>query len=171
MTRPGVLPARVQHLHRGFFSPTCRSNDARGRDPMHTRTKRLPSSNTSQKLGLKVVMMASMVRRPIPALAKKAVTRVRRGWESGSTCWTRQRIQLRSGWENAPARHLADVSFGGRAPGFGVSPSNFVYNHIGHFAARRGGLPRRCPGRCDSALPSLKIAFLEGGVDGLRTLW
>jgi len=46
-----------------------------------------------------------------------------------------------------------------------VSPSNFVYNHIGHFAAASeavckamflGGVTRR--------FPRLKIAFLEGGV-------
>ena len=55
----------------------------------------------------------------------------------------------------------------GRGQGFGLraSPSNFVYNHIGHFAAAGeavckalflGGVTRR--------FPDLKFAFLEGGV-------
>src|SRR6516162_4562220 len=48
--------------------------------------------------------------------------------------------------------------------GLRLSPSNFVYNHIGHFAAANhaackamflGGVTRRFPG--------LNMAFLEGG--------
>jgi hypothetical protein len=49
--------------------------------------------------------------------------------------------------------------------GFRASPSNYMFNHIGHFAASgeavckslfMGGVPRRFPG--------LRVAFLEGGV-------
>src|SRR6267142_2236178 len=54
---------------------------------------------------------------------------------------------------------------GSRGLGLRVSPSNFTYNHIGHFAAASeavckaiflGGVTRR--------FPTLKMAFLEGGV-------
>ena len=53
---------------------------------------------------------------------------------------------------------------GARRSGLWLSPSNFVYNHIGHFAAANhaackamflGGVTRRFPG--------LNMAFLEGG--------
>ena len=53
----------------------------------------------------------------------------------------------------------------GSAQGLRLSPSNFVYNHIGHFAAAGhavakaiflGGVTRR--------FPKLRFAFLEGGV-------
>jgi hypothetical protein len=53
---------------------------------------------------------------------------------------------------------------GARRSGLRLSPSNFVYNHIGHFAAANhaackamflGGVTRRFPG--------LNMAFLEGG--------
>src|SRR5687767_4905300 len=53
----------------------------------------------------------------------------------------------------------------GAAQGLRLSPSNFVYNHIGHFAAAGhavskaiflGGVTRR--------FPDLRFAFLEGGV-------
>jgi predicted TIM-barrel fold metal-dependent hydrolase len=53
----------------------------------------------------------------------------------------------------------------GSAQGLRLSPSNFVYNHIGHFAAAGhavskaiflGGVTRR--------FPDLRFAFLEGGV-------
>jgi hypothetical protein len=54
---------------------------------------------------------------------------------------------------------------GSRRYGLRTSPSNFVYNHIGHFAAASeavckavflGGVTRR--------FPALRVAFLEGGV-------
>jgi hypothetical protein len=54
---------------------------------------------------------------------------------------------------------------GTRGVGFRVSPSNFTFNHIGHFAAASeavckalflGGVTRR--------FPTLNFAFLEGGV-------
>jgi hypothetical protein len=60
----------------------------------------------------------------------------------------------------APTFHSA-----GSNQGLRNSPTNFVYNHIGHFAAAGhavskaiflGGVPRRFPG--------LRFAFLEGGV-------
>jgi hypothetical protein len=60
----------------------------------------------------------------------------------------------------APTFHSA-----GRGMGFRMSPSNFTYNHIGHFASAGeavckalfiGGVTRR--------FPTLKFAFLEGGV-------
>ena len=60
----------------------------------------------------------------------------------------------------APTFHSA-----GSNQGLRLSPSNFVYNHIGHFAAAGhavakaiflGGVTRRFPG--------LRFAFLEGGV-------
>ena len=60
----------------------------------------------------------------------------------------------------APTFHSASSSQGLR-----LSPTNFVYNHIGHFAAAGhatakaiflGGVTRRFPG--------LRFAFLEGGV-------
>jgi len=60
----------------------------------------------------------------------------------------------------APTFHSA-----GRGLGLRMSPSNFTYNHIGHFASAgeavckalfMGGVTRR--------FPALKFAFLEGGV-------
>src|SRR5579864_4481531 len=56
---------------------------------------------------------------------------------------------------------------GARRAGLRLSPSNFVYNHIGHFAAANhaackamflGGVTRRFPG--------LNISFLEAGLAG-----
>ena len=63
------------------------------------------------------------------------------------------------------ARHRADLPQRASNQGLRNSPSNFVYNHIGHFAAAGhavakaiflGGVTRR--------FPELRFAFLEGGV-------
>ena len=64
------------------------------------------------------------------------------------------------------ARHRADLPQRQQQPGAAqLSPTNFTYNHIGHFAAAGhatakaiflGGVTRR--------FPELRFAFLEGGV-------
>jgi hypothetical protein len=113
-------------------------------------------------LKLKVVVMSSVIRRPIPAAARRSpesragdlVRHVRNGWH----------LRLRSGGQAelgiAPTFHSS-----GRGYGMRVSVSNFTYNHIGHFAVSAeavckalflGGVTRR--------FPTLKMAFLEGGV-------
>jgi hypothetical protein len=67
----------------------------------------------------------------------------------------------------APTFHSASSSQGLR-----LSPTNFTYNHIGHFAAAGhaaakaiflGGVTRR--------FPELRLAFLEGGVDWASQLF
>ena len=61
---------------------------------------------------------------------------------------------------------------GTRGSGFRTSPTNFVFNHIGHFAVAGeavakglflGGVTRR--------FPTLKFAFLEGGVGWACSLY
>jgi predicted TIM-barrel fold metal-dependent hydrolase len=117
------------------------------------------------QLGLKVVVMASLMRRPIEAIARK-VPQAQRfatwydpiGLDGGhdyDPVWARcQELGV------APTFHSGSRGFGLR-----TSPTNFVYNHIGHFAAAgeavckalfMGGVTRR--------FPRLKFAFLEGGV-------
>jgi hypothetical protein len=68
-------------------------------------------------------------------------------------------------WAKCLELHIApSFHSGARRSGLRLSPSNFVYNHIGHFAAANhaackamflGGVTRRFPG--------LNMAFLEGG--------
>src|SRR5438477_5590648 len=69
-------------------------------------------------------------------------------------------------WKTCDALGIAPTFHSsGAAQGLRLSPSNFVYNHIGHFAAAGhavskaiflGGVTRR--------FPALRFAFLEGGV-------
>lgn len=121
--------------------------------------------------GMKAVMLASHARRPIPALAKKYPDAFRYAF------WL-DTFGIDSDYDYDPVwRKCADLkvapSFHGPGEGWGsrTSISNYVYNHIGHFAAAQeavckslllGGVPKR--------FPELKFLFLEGGVGWARNL-
>ncbi|MGO9603235.1 MAG: amidohydrolase family protein [Candidatus Binataceae bacterium] len=116
-------------------------------------------------LGLKVAMMGHPVPRPIPKVSREHPEAAR---------WARRvdAFGLDSVYDYDPvwAKCVelgvpASFHSGSRGFGFRLSPSNFTYNHIGHFAAAleaickaifMGGVTRRFPG--------LNFAFLEGGV-------
>jgi hypothetical protein len=109
--------------------------------------------------------MASLMRRPVAAIDRKAPEAAR------YACWY-DLIGLDSihdydsVWAKCEQLGVAPTFHSG-SRGFGLrtSPTNFVYNHIGHFAAAGeavckalflGGVTRR--------FPKVKFAFLEGGV-------
>jgi predicted TIM-barrel fold metal-dependent hydrolase len=117
------------------------------------------------QLGYKVVMVGGLMRRPVPALAEEHPEASRFvewydviGIDSEhdyDPVWRKCR-ELRV----APSFHN-----GARSILLRNSPSNFCYNHIGHFASAGhavakalffGGVTRR--------FPDLNFAFLEGGV-------
>jgi predicted TIM-barrel fold metal-dependent hydrolase len=131
--------------------------------PMHTPDEAIAELEyVVQQLGLKVVMMASMVRRPIagttPDGARIGTWLDMLGLDSEhdyDPVWAKC-VELGI----SPTFHS-----GSRGLGLRNSPTNFVYNHIGHFAAASeavckaiflGGITRR--------FPKLKMGFLEGGV-------
>jgi predicted TIM-barrel fold metal-dependent hydrolase len=126
----------------------------------------------SKTLGLKVVVMASVLKRPIPATARRSPELARHstwldmlGLDSAhdyDPVWAKC-VELGI----APTFHSS-----GRGYGMRVSVSNFTYNHIGHFAVAGeaickalflGGVTRR--------FPTLKFAFLEGGVGWASNLY
>jgi predicted TIM-barrel fold metal-dependent hydrolase len=134
--------------------------------PMHTPDEAIAElEHVVKDLGLKVVMMASMVRRPIPAVATKTPDAAR------FATWI-DMLGLDSEFDYDPVwSKCVELGIsptfhsGSRGVGLRMSPSNFVYNHIGHFAAASeavckamflGGVTRR--------FPTLKMGFLEGGV-------
>ncbi len=134
--------------------------------PMHTPQEALAELEYAvQQLGMRAIMMAGHVRRPIPALAEIAPQANRAsGWfdtfglDSAydyDPVWAKC-VELKV----APTFHSGGIGWGSRR-----SISNFMYNHIGHFAAAgeavckalfMGGVTRR--------FPTLRCAFLEGGV-------
>jgi len=119
----------------------------------------------SRQLGYKVVMMGSLIRRPIQALVEDHP-------EAAKFVEWYDPIAIDSIYDYDPVwakcRELRiSPSFhnGARSILLRNSPSNFCYNHIGHFASASeamaksiflGGVTRR--------FPEINFAFLEGGV-------
>jgi predicted TIM-barrel fold metal-dependent hydrolase len=134
--------------------------------PMHTPDEAIAELEyVTKQLGAKVCMFGSNIARRVPgsegldpALARFTVAFDHIGIDSAhdyDAVWQKCR-ELGV----APTFHT-----GGRSFGLRNSPSNFTFNHIGHFAAAGhavakalflGGVTRR--------FPDLRFAFLEGGV-------
>ncbi len=141
--------------------------------PMHTPEEAVEELEFVVKtLGLKVTLLASLMRRPIPAVTDKAPELSRYAFwpdtlgldseHNYDAVWAKC-LELKV----APTFHSGSQGIGMRA-----SLSNFVYNHLGHFATAGeavckalflGGVTRR--------FPTLKFAFLEGGVGWACSLY
>ena len=141
--------------------------------PMHT-----PEEATAEleyvvkELGLKVVVMTSIVPRPIPAIERSSPG------NGGIATWP-DVFGIDSPYNYDPVWSkcvelgvVPTFHAGTRGAAFRTSPTNFVYNHIGHFAVAGeavakglflGGITRR--------FPTLKFAFLEGGVGWACSLY
>ena len=134
--------------------------------PMYTPDEAIEELEVAvRQLGYKVAMVGGLMRRPVPFLAEEHADASRFvewydviGIDSEhdyDAVWAKCR-ELRI----APSFHN-----GARSILLRNSPSNFCYNHIGHFASAGhavckalffGGVTRR--------FPDLNFAFLEGGV-------
>ena len=134
--------------------------------PMHSPDEAIAElEHAVGDLGLKAVMLNSMVDRPIGKVVDERPDAADLG------IWY-DMIGLDSEYDYDPVwRKCEELKVsptfhrGSRGRAFRMSPSNFCYNHIGHFAAASeavckaiflGGVTRRFPG--------LNFAFLEGGV-------
>ena len=133
--------------------------------PMHTPAEAIAELEHSvRNLGAKVVMLATYVRRPIPAAERLAPEAARFGqWidtyglDSAHDYDPVWRKCLELGVN--PTFHTGTMGIGSRR-----SPSSYVHNHIGHFAAAAEGTCRSLfLGGVTRRFPELKLAFLEGG--------
>jgi predicted TIM-barrel fold metal-dependent hydrolase len=133
--------------------------------PMYTPEEAIEELEfASRQLGLRVVMMGSLIRRPIPWLLEEHP-------EAARFVEWYDPIAIDSAhdydpvWEKCRELRISP-SFHNSARSILLrnSPSNFCYNHIGHFASASeamakaiflGGVTRR--------FPELNFAFLEGG--------
>ena len=140
--------------------------------PVHTPDEAIEELEHATQLGYKVAMFGSLVPRPVeavgtqdPEVARFATWYDPLGLDSAydyDKLWAKC-VELRM----APTFHT-----GFRRQGLRLSPTNFTYNHIGHFAAAGhavckalflGGVTRR--------FPTLNFAFLEGGVGWAAMLY
>jgi predicted TIM-barrel fold metal-dependent hydrolase len=134
--------------------------------PMHTPAEAIEELEYAVgEMGFKAVVMPSFVRRPIPVPDSANPEAARAAYWIDTFCLDSE-YDYDPVWAKcvelgiAPTFHSLSMGIGFRA-----SISNYIYNHIGHFAASgealckalfMGGVTRR--------FPDLKFAFLEGGV-------
>ncbi len=133
--------------------------------PMHTPEEAIEElEHAVRTLGLKVAVLGSLIPRRTPLDPDARST-------GRLTLW-RDVLGIDSEYDYDPVWAKCEelgisptFHTGGRGFYLRTSPSNFVYNHIGHFATASeavckalllGGVTRRFPG--------LRFAFLEGGV-------
>src|SRR5437016_7436046 len=133
--------------------------------PMHTPEEAIAELEfVTRQLGSKVGMFGSGMSRPVPAAANDPESQ--RFAVSYDVLAIDSQYDYDPVWQKCVELGIAPT-FHSSASGQGLrnSPSNFVYNHIGHFAAAGhavskaiflGGVTRR--------FPKLRFAFLEGGV-------
>jgi predicted TIM-barrel fold metal-dependent hydrolase len=132
--------------------------------PMHTPAEAIEELEFACGLGLRAMMMTSLIRRPIKAAQRDREDSRYANWPDA--LGLESEYDYDPVWAKClalgvvPTFHTASQGLGTR-----VSYSNFVYNHIGHFAAAGeavckslflGGVTRR--------FPELRFGFLEGGV-------
>lgn len=132
--------------------------------PMYTPEEAIDEIEyATQQLGLRVAMTGSMMRRLLPSTVEYP--------DGGRAAEWYDPIGLDSLYDYDPVWKACEkfgisptFHTGARWQGFRTSPSNFTYNHIGHFAVAAeavckalfmGGVTRR--------FPKLNFAFLEGG--------
>jgi len=134
--------------------------------PMHTPAEAIEELEYAvREMGFKAVVMPSYVRRPLAAQDGGSSEPPRAPFWIDTYCLDSE-YDYDPVWAKcvelgiAPTFHSLSMGIGFRA-----SISNYMYNHIGHFAASgealckalfMGGVTRR--------FPTLKFAFLEGGV-------
>jgi predicted TIM-barrel fold metal-dependent hydrolase len=134
--------------------------------PVHTPEEAIEELEfVTRQLGAKVGMFGSGVRRPMTQAkgADPDVARLSQGFDQLGLDSAYNYDPL---WQKCRELGMAPTFHtGGRSYGERNSPTNFTFNHIGHFAAAGhnvakalflGGVTRR--------FPDLRFAFLEGGV-------
>ena len=144
--------------------------------PMHTPQEAIDELEyVVKQLGLKVVVMTSMVPRAIPAIDQNSQNspEIRRFGTYPEIFGIDSPYNYDAVWAKCVELGVMPTFHAGtRGAGYRTSPTNFVYNHIGHFAVAGeavakglflGGVTRR--------FPTLKFAFLEGGVGWACSLY
>jgi predicted TIM-barrel fold metal-dependent hydrolase len=141
--------------------------------PMHTPEEGIEELEYAvRQLGFKVAMFGALIPRPVPAIVEEhpAVASL---VERRDTLGIDSEHDYDPVWQKCVELRISPTFHtGGRSFGLRMSPTNFVYNHIGHFSSGQeamckslflAGVTRR--------FPQLKFGFLEGGVGWAATLY
>jgi predicted TIM-barrel fold metal-dependent hydrolase len=153
-------------LHAEIFREYCDRITPVAVIPMHTPEEAVAELDYAiGKLGMKAIVMAGWARRPLAAAAKLPSDAARYafwldtfaldGEHDYDPVW-RKCIELKV----APAFHSPSAGLG-----FRNSISNFMHNHIGHFAASAEAICKAIFfGGITHRFPELRCSFLEGGI-------
>lgn len=163
--RRGVSRA-VNRMNAEMFRPHADRITPAAVVPMHTPEEAVEEATYAvRELGLKVVMIANHVRRPVPAFAREGapINEVRTYVDS---------LGIESPYDYDPFwRACADLKVavtahsGSMGTHWRESVWSFTYNHIGHFANASHAFARALIlGGVTHRFPQLRFAFLEGGV-------
>jgi predicted TIM-barrel fold metal-dependent hydrolase len=162
-----AMARAVNRMNAELFGPYADRMTPAAVVPMHTPEEAIEEATVAvRELGLKVLMIANHVRRPVDVSARQVAdpaTQARLwidslGFESAhdyDPFWARCR-ELRV----AVTAHSGSMGWNGRE-----SVNSFTYNHIGHFAnASHAFAKALILGGVTHRFPELRWAFLEGGV-------
>ena len=141
--------------------------------PMHTPEEAIAELDYAVgELGFQAIMMAGHVRRPIPAAIAKDPG-------AGRYALWFDNLIIDSEYDYDPVwQRCVELGVtptfhsGGQGWGSRQSVSNYVYNHVGSFAAACEAICKALfLGGVTTRFPTLKFAFLEGGVGWAANLY
>jgi len=162
----------LNRYHADVFGPYRDRVEPVAAVPMHTPQEAIGVlDHAVLEVGLKAVMIAGYVRRPIPAASGDP--------DAGrfATWLDFFGVDSQHDYDPVWARCVElGVSVGAHSFAMGWdarrSVSNYMCNHLGHFAAAGDALCRALfMGGVTRRFPALRVAFLEGGVSWARTLY
>jgi len=163
--RRGVARA-VNRMNAELFKPYAHRITPAAVVPVHTPAEAIEEATYAvRELGLKVLMIANHVRRPVPAFAREGV-------EANQQRLYMDSLAFESAYDYDPFwQRCADLKVavtahsGSMGTQWRESVWSFTYNHIGHFAnASHAFAKALILGGVTHRFPQLRFAFLEGGV-------
>jgi predicted TIM-barrel fold metal-dependent hydrolase len=165
-----ILVRAVNIYHADVYRPYASQLAPVPAIPLHTPQEGIEELEYAVKtLGLKAILIPGAIRRPIPDVAARYPTEHHSAVAQHST-WL-DTFGIDSAYEYdpfwakvvelgvAPTTHSGGMGWTSRS-----SISNYVYNHIGHFASASEALAKSLfLGGVTRRFPKLRVGFLEGG--------
>ena len=134
--------------------------------PVHTPAEAIEEATYAvRELGLKVLMIANHVRRPVPAFAREGIELNQQRTYIDSLAFE-SAYDYDPFWQRCADLKVAVTAHSGSmGTQWRESVWSFTYNHIGHFAnASHAFAKALILGGVTHRFPQLRFAFLEGGV-------
>jgi predicted TIM-barrel fold metal-dependent hydrolase len=157
----------VNRMNAEMFRPYAHRMTPAAVVPMYTPAEAIEEATYAvRELGLKVIMIANHVRRPVPAAAREVKDPGAHARHYIDSLGIESPYDYDPFWARcaelkvAVTAHSGSMGWNGRE-----SINSFTYNHIGHFAnASHAFAKALILGGVTHRFPQLRFAFLEGGV-------